>query len=72
MTDEERIIADVQAPFDKCPNCGEKPKNKVSFEGRHLHRTKRKAQYCDCGWSCIIPTYHEALVQLGLVGQREK
>lgn len=62
----DKAITEAQKPFDECPNCGSKPENKVSFYGRHMHRTRRKSQHCACGWSCIIPTYHEALVQLGL------
>jgi len=64
--DRAKIIAHAQEPFEYCPDCGAKPQNRVSFHGRHSYRTQRKSQHCDCGWSCIIPTYHEALIQLGL------
>lgn len=54
-------------PLKECPQCGNnKLKKKVSFKGRSMYRNKRTTQYCECGWSCIIPTEREAIIQLGL------
>jgi len=63
---EDQIIG-ARRPLKYCPECDEKLTIKVSFKGRHTHRIKRKTQYCSCGWSKIIPTYREALIELGLI-----
>jgi len=55
-------------PFKICPMCGnDKLKKKVSFKGRTQYRNKRMTQYCECGWSNIIPTEREAATELGLI-----
>jgi len=61
-------IREVMKPIKICPLCGESNiKTKVSFKGRSMYRNKRKTQYCSCGWSRIIPTEREAMIQLGLI-----
>jgi len=69
--DIDKIISEAQEPVSVCPECGGDPTTTTSFSGRGSYRNKRHTQSCECGWSCIIPTYHEALVQLGLAGQSE-
>lgn len=54
-------------PFVTCPNCGQKTTIKTSFKGRSMYRNKRKTEYCDCGWSNIIPTEREAENEIGLL-----
>ena len=60
-------IIKAMCPLSECPLCGLKPKTKESFKGRGMYRNKRKTQICDCGWSRIIPTEREALIELGLI-----
>jgi len=61
-------IREVMKPIKICPLCGmDNIKTKVSFKGRSMYRNKRKIQYCSCGWSRIIPTEREAMIQLGLI-----
>ena len=60
-------IREAMKPIKECPLCGSDVKTKVSFIGRSLYRNKRKTQYCECGWSRIIPTEREALTELGLI-----
>ena len=61
-------IREAMKPIKECPLCGSSNiKTKVSFKGRSLYRNKRKTQYCECGWSRIIPTEREALTELGLI-----
>ena len=67
MTEEEELIRDTREPLLECPICGCQLKTKTSFAGRVHYRNQRKTQYCDCGWSKIIPTYREALIELGLI-----
>lgn len=60
-------IADARKPITECPECGQRPKTKTSFKGIKQYRTRRKTQYCSCGWSNIIPTEREAMIELGLL-----
>ena len=55
----------VMEPLKLCPLCGNDVKTKISFKGRSHFRNKRRTQYCSCGWSKIIPTEREAMIQLG-------
>jgi hypothetical protein len=62
-------ISDAMKPFDLCPVCGDDVETVVSFQGKGRRKTERKTQTCKskyCDWSCIVPTYHEAMTQLGL------
>ena len=67
VTDIDKQIHESMKPLGQCPLCGLKPKTKISFKGRTRYRNKRKTQYCQCGWSRIIPTEREALTELGLI-----
>ena len=69
MHETWKLIADAMKPPKECPICGAEPHTKLSFKGIPQHKSKRKAQYCDCGWSRIIPTYREALRELGLLDE---
>ena len=61
-------IREAMNPIKICPLCGNNElKTRVSFKGRSMYRNKRKTQYCVCGWSRIIPTEREAMIQLGLI-----
>ena len=58
----------ARQPFKTCPQCGnDNLKTKVSFKGRTQYRNKRMTQYCECGWSNIIPTEREAEIEIGLI-----
>ena len=58
-------LFEAMQPLKYCPECGGKLRIRVSFKGRSSYRNKRKTQYCECGFSHIIPTRREALIQLG-------
>jgi len=58
-------IREAMKPLKECPLCGNFVKTKISFKGRTMYRNKRMTQYCECGWSRIIPTEREAMIQLG-------
>jgi len=61
-------IRETMRPIKICPLCGDNNiKTRVSFKGRTFYRNKRKTQYCSCGWSRILPTEREALIELGLI-----
>lgn len=50
-----------------CPECGGELKSKVSFKGKNPRQNKRKSIACSyCGWSDIIKTDREAVVQIGI------
>ena len=55
----------IMKPLKICPLCGNDVKTKISFKGRSMYRNKRSTQYCSCGWSKIIPTEREAMIELG-------
>jgi len=63
-TIQDQII-EAMRPLKECPLCGNKVKTKVSFKGRTRYRNRRSTQYCSCGWSKIIPTEREAMIELG-------
>ena len=66
--DISQQIINTQKPLIECPECGQKIKTKISFNGRAHFRNKRKTQYCNyCGWSKIIPTEREAMIEIGLI-----
>jgi hypothetical protein len=67
--DISTLISDARKPYKECPECGEKPITKVSFKGKTYHRAKRKTQTCSCGWSNIIPTEREAMIELGFLDE---
>jgi len=71
MKDNDTIddkIREAMRSIKVCPLCGENNiKTKVSFKGRSMYRNKRKTQYCSCGWSRILPTEREAMIELGLI-----
>jgi len=60
-------LVNAMKPLKECPLCGLVPITKESFKGRSRFRNKRKSQYCECGWSKIIPTQREAEIELGLI-----
>jgi len=64
----DRLYKAIQ-PLKICPLCGNNIKTKVSFKGRTMYRNKRKTQYCSCGWSKIIPTEREAMIELGEIDE---
>lgn len=63
------ILRDAQKPLDFCPDCGSELTTRVSMacKGRSYYRNKRKTQVCGCGFSHIIPTEREAMIQLGFI-----
>ena len=71
MKDNDTIddkIREIMKPIRICPLCGENTiKTRVSFKGRSMYRNKRETQYCQCGWSRILPTEREAMTELGLI-----
>ena len=68
MTTVNDQIRETMRPIKICPLCGDNnSKTRVSFKGRTFYRNKRKTQYCACGWSRILPTEREALIELGLI-----
>lgn len=69
MSEEYAAVQKEMQPLAECPVCGLKPKTRTSFQGRSIYRNKRKTQYCECGWSKIIPTEWEAMVQLGMIDE---
>ncbi len=67
LSESHLKVLDAMKPIKYCPLCGEYPNTRISFKGRKGYRNKRKTQYCDCGWSQIIPTEREAMIELGFI-----